>query len=471
MHWIEGSRAERKIIAVLLSILLFLAAAPPVEEKRLSVYSNVATYTLPVLDRNGRQYVGLLEILDPLGRVNAGIEGRRFKLRFDNTDCEFQAGKTRGKIHGRWIDLAAPLLIENSRGLVSLDSLSTLLPRFLGMPVNFHENARRLFIGDISTQVQPQLDSTNPPRLVLNFTAPVNPMISTEPGKLRMVFTRDPLVPPGTQSLTYDNKIITQANYSENNGAAEFTISGTAPLMASFSNNGRTITVMPAPQSAEGAGPSSAPTPTPGSPPAVSPGGNAVRPLAVLDPAHGGDERGSALSDKINEKDVTLGFARLLRHELETRGFSVFMLRDSDVNLTLDQRANAVNASKAGIYISLHASSQGSGAGVYTALMPVAGESKGMFHAWNSAQTPILAASQNVASVIAKNLQKKEFSTRIGAASLRPLNNILTAAIAVELAPGPNGISDLWSANYQQKAAAAVAEGIESMRGRLGAQP
>src|SRR5215470_3282029 len=313
-----------RTLAILLSALLFLAAVPPGQEKRISVYSNVATYTLPVLDRNGHEYIGLLEILDPLGRVNAGAEGRRLKLRFNNLDCEFEAGKTRGKIAGHTFDLAAPFLIENSRGLVSLDSLNSLLPRFLAMPVNFHETARRLFIWAIATQVRPELDSTSPPRLVLNFTAPVNPTIATEPGKLKMTFTRDPLMPPGSQALSFDNRIITGAGYSENNGAAELTINATAPLMASFSNNGRTITVTAAPLSASGTTPTAAPSPPPAPVPVVSSPANAIRrPLAVVDAAHGGSERGSALSDKLAEKDVTLGFARLLRHELETRGFSV----------------------------------------------------------------------------------------------------------------------------------------------------
>lgn len=459
------SSPEYKTLGILLSTLIFVAAAPPNAEKHISVYSNVATYTLPVADRNGREYVGLLEILEPLGRVNAGSEGRRFKLRFNNVDSEFEAGKTRGKIRGRAYDLPAPLLIENSRGLVPLDSLTTLLPRFLEMQVTFHENARRLFIGDIATHVQPQLDSTNPLRLVLNFTSAVNPTIATEPGKLRMVFTRDPLVTPGSQSLTFASKIITQADYSENNGAAELTIIGTAPLMASFSNNGKTITVTSAPQKIT-------PSFPPSTPSVVSPSGTVVRRLlAVVDAAHGGDERGSAISDTLAEKNITLGFARLLRHELETRGFSVYMLRDSDVNLTLDQRAGAANASHAAIYVSLHASSEGSGARVYTALLPVAGEPRGAFQPWDTAQAPKLTMSESVAGAVTAALQKQQFSVRNGAASLRPLNNVLTAAIAVELAPGPNGVSDLPSANYQQKAAAAVADGIASVRDRLGAQP
>jgi len=68
-------------------------------------------------------------------------------------------------------------------------------------------------------------------------------------------------------------------------------------------------------------------------------------------------------------------------------------------------------------------------------------------------------------------MQKHQFPARGYSASLRPLNNLLMPALAVELAPGPNGLSDLPSANYQQKAAAAIADGIASLRDRLGSQP
>jgi N-acetylmuramoyl-L-alanine amidase len=364
-----------------------------------------------------------------------------------------------------------------------------MLPRFLGTSVNFHESARRLFIGDVVTHVNAQIDATNPARLVLNFSAPVNPTISTEPGKLRMVFTRDPLVPPGSQSLPFDNKTITLASYTEYNGTAELTIIGTAPLMASFSNNGRTITVAALPQSAQtaGAAPAAAPsgtspqptaqTPPPSQsplPPATTPpllAGTGRRFLVVVDPAHGGEERGAALNDKLAEKDVTLGFARLLRHELDIRGISVLLLRDADTSLTLDQRAAAGNAARGVIYVALHAASQGSGARVYTALLPIEGPSSGAFHAWNTAQAPALSISQNVAAAIVSELLKQQIPARGTSASLRPLNNLLTAAVAVELTPGPNGVDELTSANYQQKAAAAIADVVASQRAALGAQP
>ena len=133
------------------------------------------------------------------------------------------------------------------------------------------------------------------------------------------------------------------------------------------------------------------------------------------------------MTDKLAEKDVTLGFARLLRHELEIRGFAVALLRDADTSLTLDQRAAAANVARAGIYISLHAVSQGSGAQVYTVVLPVEGTSKGAFHAWNAAQAPALPVSRMVSAAIVAEMQKREFPVRASSASLRPLEQCIHA--------------------------------------------
>jgi N-acetylmuramoyl-L-alanine amidase len=468
-----SSTTDKSFAILLLSVTLLSAAPTPStanSDKHISVYSPVALYSLPLLERPGSDYVGLLELLEPLGQVSTVVNGRSLKIRYNATDAEFTAGKTQARIHGHNFDLSAPFLIENSRGLIPLGSLSALLSRFLGAPVNFREAARRLFIGDVGIQPSFRLDASNPPRLLLNFTSPVTPIISQEPGGLRIVFKRDPVVSPGSQSISFDNQVITHAAYSEANGDAELEVTATQLLTAWVSTDKKTITISPpvavaVQPSTVAAHPQNPAQPSPASP------ASAHRILAVVDPAHGGDERGAALTDTLAEKDVTLGFARLLRHELELRGFAVQLLRDADTNLSLDQRASAANTAHSSIYITLHAVSQGSGVRVYTALLPVEGESRGIFHAWNAAQAPALPISRTVAAAIVAALQKSQFSAQALSASLRPLNNVFMPAVAVELAPGPNGIDDLTSANYQQRAASAVADAASALRDHLGAQP
>ena len=471
MHW------NRSLLAVVL--VLLVSNAPSADEKRISIYSTAANYSLPLIERNGGDYVGLLEILDPLGSVSARNDGPHWKIRYNNIEGEFTSGKSRMRIRGKDSDLPANFLLERGRGLVPVSSLSTLLPRFLGGPVTFHESARRLFVGSVATQFSAELSKTNPPRLIMNFTSPVNPTIATEPGKLRMVFIREPLLPPGAQTLNFADQTISSATFAENNGTADITVVGDASLMATFSNDGRTITIAPAPQRpAPPAAPppsvavQSAPPPMP--PPAVStppviapPNANTNHQapyLVVLDASHGGDERGAALTDKLAEKDVTLAITRRLKQELENRGVSVLMLRDADATLSLDQRAALANNSRPAIFVTVHASSQGNGIRLYTALLPAGGENRGNFLDWDTAQSSFLPASQNALALVANELQKKQITVRTMSAPLRPLNSITAPAIALEVAPSDKDIAQLLLPDYQQTIAGAVASGVAALR-------
>jgi len=460
-------RFARLILVGAAIVSTLLLSDSSADQKRISIYSTAANYSLPVTERDGRDYVGLVEILDPLGPVNAKTDGQHWKLRYKNVDGEFTAGKTGAKIRGKDFDLSANFLLENRRGLVPLTSLSTLMPRFLGGPVTFHENGRRLFIGSVATQFSAELSKTTPPRLVMNFSSPVNPTISTEPGKLHMVFVREPLIPPGLQTLNFDDKTISSAIYQESNGAAEVMVTGSASLMASFSNDRRTITITAAPPTAQNQ--TQMPTP-PVAPANVAPipvipsipttPASARRFFAVVDASHGGDERGAALTDKLAEKDVTLAIARYLRQELESRGISVLMLRDSDTYLGLDQRAALANNVHPTIFISVHASTQGSGVRLYTTLIPSGDENRGSFLAWDTAQSSFLTASQGALGSVASELQKKLVPVRTLVAPLRPLNNITAAALAVEVAPPGSDTIKLRLPDYQQFIASAVANGV-----------
>jgi len=469
------------------SLIVWLAVASAVliggspDQKRISVYAIVANYSLPVTERNGRDYVGLLEVLEPLGPVSAKANGNRWKLIYSDVECEFTAGKSRAKVRGKDLDLPANFLMDNGRGLVPLSSLSTLLTRILGGgPVTLNEGARRLFVGNVAVHFTAQVSKTVPPKLLFNFSSPVNPMIATEPGRLHMVFSHEAVVAPGSQTLTFDSSVIPSASFQENNGAAQLVVNSTVPLMATFSNDGRTITVAPVappvapvavtpaktPSPAATSAASTAPIPPPTSTAvAATPAG--PRYFAVVDASHGGDERGAALSEQLAEKDVTLELARSLRQELMARGLATMLVRDADVTLTADQRASTANSAGAAIYICVHASSEGRGIRLYTALLPAGGENRGPFLDWNTAQAPFQRVSQLAEAAVAEALKDKQIPVRSLTAALRPLNNLASAALAVEVAPSAGDVSQLSSSTYQQFIAAAVATGVTEVRDKL----
>jgi N-acetylmuramoyl-L-alanine amidase len=461
---------------ILFSTLLLSGAGP---DKHLSVYSVAANYSLPLVQREGHEYVGLLEVLEPLGKVSAKADGGRWRLRYNNVEGDFQAGKSHVRVQGIDSDLHAKFLVENKRGLVPVGALGSLLPRFLGGPVTLHEESGRLFIGSVATHFTASLAADNPPRLVFHFTAPVNPTISTEPGALHMTFSHEPLVAPASPTLTFGNKAISAANYGENNGAAVVTVTASIPVMATFSSDGRTITIAPPaataqnlPPAAPGtqAPPATAPAPTPTATP--NPQAQITRRyFAVVDASHGGGDYGETLSNTLLEKDITVALARSLRQELESRGITTLVLRDSDANLSLDQRAVYANADHAAIYIALHAASIGRGVRVYTSLLPFGDDDRGPFRSWTTAQHASLQLSRTTATAVAAELQRRQILVRALGAPLRPLNNLTGAAIAVEIAPQGSDLSQLTAPDYQQLITSAVATAIAATRDQLGATP
>ena len=138
-RWCSGGTKPAAPVAIVCLAVLFafvLAISGFADEKRLSVYSGAASYSLTVQENNGTDYIGLLEILQPLGSVSARTDGRAWRLNYNGVDSEFTPGKTRARVQAQAFDLPGDFLLENGRGLVPVSSLPSLLQRFLGGSVN-----------------------------------------------------------------------------------------------------------------------------------------------------------------------------------------------------------------------------------------------------------------------------------------------------------------------------------------------
>ena len=79
----------------------------------------------------------------------------------------------------------------------------------------------------------------------------------------------------------------------------------------------------------------------------------------VLDPGHGGDDKGAASPRNVHEKLVVLDVAKRVQAKLEARGIHVELTRESDRALDLSARCRKAAALKADIFVSIHANATG----------------------------------------------------------------------------------------------------------------
>lgn len=455
------------LLLIAYCLLLFFLPASAAEPDKLSVYAPQARFSIPVLTLDGRQYVGLLDLVEPLGTPELKSEGKRWKLRVADprssgkfAEAEFEQGSATAKVRGRQNTLSAPARVENHRLLLPLHGIGTLLIPLLGTDVTFHEAARRLFLGGTASAITTELRKGEPSILALHFAEGVNPNIHSEGNALILSFTRDPVV-SFTESQALNDKLFSGSAYEEKNGVATLTINAGAPLLAQFADNGRTILISAAPAPPTPNVTASSPS-TPQTQPSTESGvqplgpGEAVLPgalpppvrrpatppfVVVIDPGHGGSDTGARITPNLPEKEITLSLARKLRQELQSRHIAVSMLRDSDSDVTLEQRVVATNLARPSIFVSIHAE-PGDSLRIYTPVLPAASETsleRSSFLPWQSAQGAFSAESSSLASAAAGALDKRKLNAQVRPAFLQPLHSIAAPAIAVEVPADSKG--------------------------------
>jgi N-acetylmuramoyl-L-alanine amidase len=468
----------RSLLALMLSattlalLLTHWAVVHAQGSDQIIVYSAQTTYAAAMLDIQGHEYVGLVELLEPLGSVEGRVDGKKYKLKFTPPggrplEAQFTEGKDKSKILGENYKLPANFAQQNGRGYIPLNAVPEVLSKLLARPVQLHPSSRRLFIGDVPMRYSLSLDKGPPPKLVINFPIPVNPTIATEPGKVRLTFRQNPIISNGQDSTNFPDSQITGAYFSEHDGVAELDIAGTEPMMANFADGGKTIIVSVVPPPPP---PPEAPTPAPATPtqaPAPQAKPTGPRFLVIIDPGHGGAETGAVITPTLLEKDVVLTLGRRVQRDLQARGIAAGLLRTSDVAIGLDQRATATNAARAALYITLHAANTGRGVHVFTSLLPAENLQRNSFLPWDTAQAAYLDLSQTVAGSVAAELETRKLPNATFVAPLRPMNNVAAPAIAVEIAPPDDKVDNIASPEFQEKVAQAIAAGVAAVRSKL----
>lgn len=75
----------------------------------------------------------------------------------------------------------------------------------------------------------------------------------------------------------------------------------------------------------------------------------------IIDPGHGGKDPGTSYQGKLNEKDIVLNFSKVLKEKLTNNGYRVFLTREIDKFVKLNDRVEFAKKKGADLFISIHA--------------------------------------------------------------------------------------------------------------------
>jgi N-acetylmuramoyl-L-alanine amidase len=166
---------------------------------------------------------------------------------------------------------------------------------------------------------------------------------------------------------------------------------------------------------------------------------------------------------KIPEYEVVLQIASNLKAELEERGYTVVLTRDTnDVNISNAERAQMANEAQADLFIRIHAdgSTDPSVAGIST-----------LYPGPNQWTKPIVTPSENAARSIQEAVIASTGAVSRGVVArtdLSGFNWCTVPAVLVECGFMSNAVEDrlLASPHYQTKLAAGIAAGVDAHFGR-----
>ena len=166
----------------------------------------------------------------------------------------------------------------------------------------------------------------------------------------------------------------------------------------------------------------------------------------VIDPGHGGIDRGGIPGQRVPEKIMTLDVSRRLKPILEHAGYRVIMTRNSDDFISLGTRVAIANAQRNAIFVCVHFNSA-----------PRIG-ANGIETYFFSTESAPLAASIQASVVRAAGTENRGVRRR----GYYVLRRTTIPAVLVECGflTHPNEAQYAQSAAYQQKLAQSIANGI-----------
>ena len=488
-------------VAVLTVSLAFLASA---QGPSLTVLSRDGQKPLPTTPIDGQDYVAVDDINTAFGTSSREDQlAGGLTITAGSRSIVVTADQTVVSVSGRLVSLPRPAVRRANRWFVPVDFLPRALALALDTRIDLRRTSRLLIVGDLRVpRVVARVDAgTTNVAVTFEVTPKTDSRVVSQAGRLVLQFQADalelsiPSLPaqtfllgltpgdtPGSVALAlgprYANHRVTTSQADAGSGLV------TIDLLPAATSTTAPATPVPAPA------PPPELDPRPSIPQQARPAGLRT---VVLDPGHGGEELGTQGVRGTLEKEVTLAVARRLGALIESRlGLKVYLTREGDRTMSLDERSAFANSHQADVFLSLHANSAVrpalSGAEVYyltadrvdeeaqrrsddvqTTLPALGGGTRIIdLILWETAQARHHEQSAVLAGIVEQSLRARiEMSPRaVQQAPFRVLvgANMPAALVEIGYLSNSNQETQLASSSYQDQVAQALLDALIRFR-------
>jgi N-acetylmuramoyl-L-alanine amidase len=490
------------IAALTAAVLLSAQGTPPAAP--LMLLTREGRRPIPTIVQSGQELIALddLASLFQVGIKEDTLAGG-VTVTYKGRTVVASMQQPMASVNGRLVALPAPAIRSGTRWFVPVEFISRALGSIYDARIELRKPSRLLIVGELRVpRVTARIESAGPPTRVVITVTPAAPVSTSNDGS-RVIVRIDAdaldLALPATATGLVEQ---IRAGDQPTTVAVHLRAAGPVNVSTETTNASTRLTLDIA------AAPTDAPAPD-ATPPAPPPADPTIPPLTipravlqtvVIDPGHGGDDRGASGQAGTPEKQITLEVARRIKGLIEARlGIRVVLTREDDRRVSLDERAALANNSKAGLLISLHANAafapSMSGAEVFyesldaeldaarraaeaaSVTLPVLGGGTRTIDVvrWDLAQARHLDSSQALAGLLEDELRTR---VPLGPRSLQqaPMRvlagaNMPAALIEMAYLTNPAQEKQATSSEYQVSIAQAVYETVVRFRAQLESAP
>lgn len=352
----ESARSARRAGAALLAtILLVTALVPPA--------SGAAPY---LVERDGRsaeigtRLLARREVFDladvaRFAELRMSRDRKRVELEGARGVISLQIGRGSIQVNGQPLLLGSEVEVEDGKVWVPLDFLTRALPRYLDEEIRHDGRARSIRFEPKGQSLSCQRFEDRIRITVKLGRAIASPDVSSD-GNRRIILLRGISLGGDAAACTFDETLNDLSVAPADDGTLITLVTGPRfgglELKEVPAESSLVIDVLDA---APLAAPESA-----GLPPALPPESEAFDTI-VIDPGHGGEDRGAIGKGGLAEKDLVLSVAGKLAAALRAQGLRVILTRSGDVAVPLADRTEIANRERADLFVSLHANASPSG--------------------------------------------------------------------------------------------------------------